>query len=137
MRLYKTSEYAIRVLVYLANHKDGLHSTNKLHKLLNIPYKYLGRLMSKLAAAGFIESVQGKVGGYRLILDEKSIYLYQIVDIVEGMETADRCILGFDSCSDSNPCSLHKYWAPLRESINGMYYNVSLADLANDPNIRY
>ncbi len=137
MRFYKTSEYAIRVLVYLANHNQRRFSVRELHQILNIPYKYLSRLMHQLSDAKFVEVTQGKSGGYQISRNFAEIYLYQIVDVVEGLENYDRCILGFDICSDEQPCSMHKFWVEERERIKKLLYTVSLKDLIKDKNIRF
>jgi DNA-binding IscR family transcriptional regulator len=46
-------------MVILLNHRNEMYSVNHLHKLLSIPYKYLGRLMIKLSVAGLVEATQG------------------------------------------------------------------------------
>lgn len=130
MRFQKTTEYAIRVVVYLAENADERFSVNALHKTLNIPYKYLGRLMNQLAQKGLVSVAQGKYGGYLVSRNSLgSTYLYQIIDAVEGLEDYERCILGFPQCRDDHPCALHKLWVSVREEIKEMIYNTSLADL--------
>ncbi|RLD06354.1 MAG: Rrf2 family transcriptional regulator [Chloroflexota bacterium] len=133
MRFQKTTEYAIRVMVYLAKHKEEILSARTLHEALEIPYKYLGRLMSKLADAKLVDVKQGSLGGYQLTKSLDTIYLYQIANLVEGLEDYERCILGFQECSDDHPCSLHNQWVPHRENIKSMLYETSLADLENGP----
>ena len=110
MRFAKTTEYAIRVMVFLSHNRGEMYSVNRLHTLLNIQNKYLGKLMTKLAAAGLVNVNQGKQGGYQLNSDRSPIYLEEIINTVEGLDNYDRCVLGFDHCSDENPCSLHTYW---------------------------
>ncbi len=137
MKFNKTTEYAIRVMVFLADHKDERYSVNQLHQILKIPYKYLGRLMHKLSAAGLAHVTQGKQGGYRIFQDLSRIYLYEIVGVVEGLEDYQRCVLGFPECSSENPCSLHHIWIERQESIKEMIYNTTLADLKGDANTKY
>ena len=137
MKFSKTTEYAIRVMVFLSDHRDALYSANKLHHSLKVPYKYLSRLMSKLAAAGLVESVQGKQGGFRICPACEPIYLYQIIDVVDGLSDYNRCVLGFEECSDENPCSLHNVWLPHLKGIKDMLYNVNLQDLANKDMVKY
>jgi len=133
MRFQKTTEYAIRVMVYLAKHQEDRLSARSLAETLEIPYKYLARLMSKLADAGLVDSELGKLGGYRIQKPLDSIYLSQIADLVEGLEDYQRCILGFEDCSDENPCSLHDLWLERREDIKAILYSTTLADLENEP----
>ena len=136
MRFQKTTEYAIRVMVFLASNKDERYSVNSLHKQLDIPYKYLGRLMHTLSTAQLVNVEKGKQGGYRIGKALDDILLYEIVGVVEGLENYDRCVLGFDECSDVNPCLLHKYWLSNRENFKEMLFNTSLADLKEQTNIR-
>jgi len=133
MRFQKTTEHAIRVMVFLAKHREERYSARALHEALDIPYKYLGRLMSKLADARLVDVEQGSLGGYQITKSLDHIFLYQIADLVEGLEDYERCILGFQECSDEHPCSLHSEWVPRRENIKSMLYETSLADLENGP----
>ncbi|HPF70449.1 MAG TPA: Rrf2 family transcriptional regulator, partial [Candidatus Krumholzibacteria bacterium] len=130
MRLYKSSEYAIRCLVAMAHGGDGLYSARHLAETLDIPYKFLGRLMSRLAEAGIVESVQGKAGGYRIARPLADIRLADIVDVVEGLASYDRCILGFERCDEQNPCPLHDMWKGQKQGILDMMHDVTLAQMA-------
>jgi Rrf2 family protein len=137
MRFHKTTEYAIRVMVFLANNRDGRYSVNKLHTILQIPYKYLGHLMHRLTRAGFVDVLQGKQGGYRINDHRAPIYLYEIIGVVEGLENYDRCVLGFEACSDANPCTLHKYWMEHKGRLKEMIYNINLKDLEGMTQVKY
>ena len=129
MRLFKSSEYAIRVLVFMATADCDLCPVQRLAGELGIPFKYLGRLMGRLCEAGFVESVRGKNGGYRIARPLTEIRLEQIVDTVEGLEIYERCILGFERCDEDNPCPLHEFWVGPREGIQRMMADVTLAEL--------
>ena len=137
MRFQKTTEYALRVMVYLWNHQGELYSVNRLHKILNIPYKYLGRLMHTLTGAGFLEVQQGKMGGYQINPEKSQIYLYEIIGAIEGLDSYERCVLGFPECSDENPCTLHKIWSNHQPGLKDMVYNVCLTDLSSSSDIKF
>jgi Rrf2 family iron-sulfur cluster assembly transcriptional regulator len=129
MRFQKTTEYAIRVMVFLAANEEAVFSASQLHKMLNIPYKYLGRLMNHLNRAGFAEVRHGKNGGYRINPSRQPIYLYQIIGLVEGLENYDRCVLGFENCSDEHPCPMHHVWLKFKGDLREMIFNTTLTDL--------
>jgi Rrf2 family transcriptional regulator, iron-sulfur cluster assembly transcription factor len=137
MKLTKTSEYAIRIMVYLANRQGEQLSALLLHQKLNIPYKYLGKMMRNLAAAGLVKSRRGKTGGYRLCCDLDKITLAHIVDVVEGLDSYERCLLGFETCGDEKPCPMHKLWGPQRDAIKAMIYNTTLQDLVDQEGISF
>ena len=132
MRFQKTTEYAIRVMVHLAANLDHRISARNLSEELVIPYKYLGRLMSKLAAAGLVDVELGVAGGYKIDKTLDSINLFQIAKVVEGTEDYERCILGFPECSDDHSCALHKVWSGQREAIKNMLLETTLEDLGTE-----
>jgi len=117
MKLSKTSEYAIRILSYMARDTAKLHSAKSLVEKLCISDKYLRKLMTLLSKSGFIESIQGRYGGYRFIKNVKEIRIYDIVSAVDEPEKYFGCILGFETCSDENPCSMHEAWVATRNNL--------------------
>ena len=137
MRFQKTTEYAIRIMVYLAEQNKPVCSVQHLHTVLKIPRKYLSRLMHLLSEAGFVEVVMGKYGGYRIHPHKRDPYLYEIVGAIEGLDSYNRCILGFETCSDENPCSLHTYWLKYQQGLKEMIYNISLEDLELEGQTKY
>ena len=129
MRLSKTSEYALRILSFMAKEPKALYSAKSLVESLHISDKYLRKLMTILSKAGFIKSIQGRVGGYSFNKDIKKIYLSDIINTVEGMDKYKQCVLGFDNCSDDNPCVMHSTWVEVRTTFVKAVENKSLADL--------
>ena len=126
MKLSKTSEYAIRILSYMAKESDKLFSAKQLVEKLNISDRYLRKLMTSLSKAQLIRSTQGRYGGYSFEKNIKDIYISDIINAVEGMEKYLGCILGFNECSDENPCSMHNVWAETREKLVATFSKTSL-----------
>ena len=129
MFLTKTTEYAVRVLAYMAKEKQQLLSAKHLHEQLHIPYKYLTHLMTDLAKNGYLMSVKGRDGGFRIIKDLKDITLGNIVATVEGMDSFNSCILGFHECSSENPCAMHFVWEENKKQLLYTLETTSLDDL--------
>jgi len=132
MRLSKTTEYAIRAMAFLARNGQEPVSVTHLADSLDIPYKYLARLMTQLSQAGLLESTQGKRGGYRIARPLDQIHLHQVVEVVEGLGDYHRCILGHATCTGEDPCCMHHLWEPQIESARAMIYERTLADLRQD-----
>ena len=110
MKLSKTSEYALRILSYMAKDSSQLYTAKQLIETLHISDKYLRQLMTVLTKSGLIFSIQGRDGGYSFAKNPADIFLSDIIDSVEGMNRYTGCILGFEHCSDDNPCVMHKVW---------------------------
>jgi len=134
MILTKTTEYAVRVLTLMASkhHEKVSFSAVYLHEQLNIPYKYLTRLMTDLSKQGLLLSIRGRGGGFRIIKDLSEITLADIVEAVEGMSSFNACILGFDECSSENPCALHFVWEKNKENFIKMLKETSLEDIRRE-----
>ncbi len=117
MFLTRTTEYAIRILIFMAAKDRELYTTTYLSEELHIPYKYLTKIMTDLARVGLVESIKGRNGGFKIALPLDEITLYDIVSAVEGTQTLDSCILGFPDCSPDNPCALHYLWEKNKANI--------------------
>lgn len=131
MRFRKTTEYAIKVLIFIARNSDKTHSAQKLHEELGIPYKYLGRLMTELAKAQFLKVTRGKFGGYVLAKSPADVRLAHILAAFEGDELFDRCMLGNPECNPTNPCDLHKHYLPIRNTMKLKFNKLSLKDIVS------
>ena len=129
MHFSKTTEYAIRVLSYLCRYKEKPHSVAFLHNELDLPYKYLTKLMTELEKKELVSSLRGRDGGFVLKGDANRIFLAQILEAIGEPLEQKRCILGFEQCNAKNPCALHDAWLNPKKMIEEMLQNTSLASL--------
>ena len=137
MKLSKTSEYALRILIYMGKVPDQLYTAKQLVKELKVSDKYLRRLMTDLSKSGFIRSIQGRDGGYTFIKSPDEIMLYDIIDSVEGMDKLNGCLLGFENCSCTNPCAMHYLWVDIRTDLNKVFRETRLSDMDFNKILRY
>ena len=131
MILLKTTEYAVRVLAFMANDDKELSSAKYLHEQLGIPYKYLTSLMTNLSKHGYLMSVKGRDGGFKINKSLKDISLSEIIETFEGMENFNSCILGFHECSCTDPCAMHYVWEDNKKNLLYTFENTTLDDLSN------
>ena len=114
----------------MAKKPEQKYSAVNLVDKLKISDKYLRKLMLYLTKTGFVYSKQGRVGGYYLAKPTDSVFISDIIDAVEGLDKYMGCVMGFDECSDENPCALHNKWADIRNEIFNMFKITSLAEMA-------
>ena len=129
MILLKTTEYAIRILTFVAKNNQQLNSAKYLHEQLNIPYKYLTSLMTSLVKSGYLMSVQGRNGGFKINKKLSEITLAKIIETTQGMDSFNGCVLGLYECSDDNPCAMHHVWQHNKENFLNTIKNTTLNDL--------
>ncbi|PID92438.1 MAG: transcriptional regulator [Bacteroidetes bacterium] len=132
MNLSKTSEYAIRILGHMAAGEAKIHTAKQMVEQLQIPDKYLRRIMTNLSKAGLIRSIQGREGGYRFAIAPDRIFLMDIIKAVDEESKYTGCVLGFAHCSDENPCLVHDKWAEGRAKILEIFTSISLTEFAEE-----
>lgn len=129
MILSQTSKYAIRILAHMAENPKNLHTAKSLSTTLEIPQRYLSRLLTKLSKDGFIISTQGRNGGYQFAKQLSDIHLSEIIDSVDGFESFNACILGKHQCLLENPCAMHVIWKDTKEKILKTLTETTLEDV--------
>ena len=130
MELHNTSQYAIRILSYIANKKDKkMHSAKELSDILSIPYKFLTKIMTELVKANFIISVRGREGGYKLSRPASQISIMDILNNFNEFVRQEDCLLGIGKCDGNNKCGLHDQWVKPKAMIKKMFKNTKLENL--------
>lgn len=133
MVLQNTTQYTIRILNYLANESDNkLVSAKTLSQKLNIPYKFLTKIMTNLVKDEFVISIRGREGGFKLSRPADEINLAQVLDAASDKLEDKGCILGIGLCSDQKKCTLHDQWTKPKKLIQKMFENTTLDQLKGD-----
>ena len=127
----RSSEYAIRAFVYLAQVPDGKYAMVKnIAESEEIPAHFLAKILQQLARKGLLRSSKGPTGGFALRVDAGDIRLLDIVEALDGLAPYQQCASGLSECNDDMPCSMHDSWVALRSRIMDYLGKNSIADLA-------
>jgi FeS assembly SUF system regulator len=136
MRLSSLADYAVVMMTAAARHCGGLARLNAtvLAEDTGVPLPTAQKLVSRLSAAGLLESARGTGGGFRLSRPPASISLADIIEAVEGPIALTPCVDGAaqDCCLDQN-CKVKPHWNVVNGAVRGALANVSLASLASHP----
>jgi len=133
MQLNDTTKYAVRILNYLANESDDkLVSAKTLSEKLNIPYKFLTKIMTNLVKEEFIVSIRGREGGFELARAANEINIGQVLDVISGSLEDNACILGIGQCGDKKKCAMHDQWLKPKIMIRKMFEKTTLDMLKGD-----
>ena len=99
MRLNKSTDYAIQMLLYLAKAGKTV-SSSKLAAAIGVSHRYLLQISAKLRAAGFIRAAHGPSGGLALDKAPEEISLYDVILGMEGIiKTGEICGVPSDEVS--------------------------------------
>lgn len=127
----KSSEYALRALVFLVQHKDRWPIPGReIAKGVGIPAKYLQKILGDLTRIGVLESAPGRTGGFRLSRPGNRISLLEILTPFERFQV-DRCPFGNAVCSDRDPCRAHHEWKKVVEAEQRFYREMTIDDVAD------
>lgn len=129
--LSNTSKYAIRAVIYLAlfSTKEKKAGIKEISKELDIPSPFLGKILQLLARHHILGSSKGPHGGFYLKKPAMDISLMEIIELIDGSDTFNMCVIRTSPCSHEDPCSLHHKIAPLRREERMLFSTESIADL--------
>ena len=131
MQLSNTSQYAIRILAYIADQEEShLINATELAEALIIPYKFLTKVMTVLVKADLVESIRGRDGGYKLNKNVSEITVNDIISLFNDSIKDEQCILGIGFCNGMCKCALHDQWMEPKLLLQKMFRESSLKDIA-------
>jgi Rrf2 family protein len=92
MRLSDGVEWGVHVCTLLASlPADAALPAAKLAEYHGVPAPYLAKHLQALAGAGVLRTVKGAKGGYRLAKPPAEITVLEVVEAIDGEESAFRC----------------------------------------------
>ena len=130
--------YAIRALLYLAEHRnEGPILSTTIAEEESIPAPYLVKILGNLTAAKIVGSTRGPGGGFSLQVDPKSVNLMKVVTLFDSVDLFQDCILGLGRCGENENCPIHKRWKEPKGFLMRFLEETTLADLAREaPDVR-
>ena len=133
MKISTKGRYAVSVLIDLALHDTGEYITIRdISARTGITVKYLEQIVSSLNKAGYLKSMRGNAGGYRLLKAPSEVVVGDILRTMEGNLTPVECLgSDGDGCPMSESCPSISFWVGLDKVVNEYIDSYTLQDLAD------
>lgn len=132
MFLNRSTQYTLQALLYLADQPRGrMVLVREIAECLDLPLHYLAKLMYPLSHAGWLDSLRGRNGGYRLRASARKLTVLAILDRLQSAGAGEECLLGLKACGDDDACVLHCQWRPIREEMHAYLDTLTLGDIAD------
>lgn len=135
MRLSSLTDYAVVMMTAAARHCGASCRLNAtlLSEETGLPLPTVQKLVSKLSAAGLIESARGTGGGFRLARPPAAITIADIVEAIEGPIALTACVdTGRHDCAVEGSCRVRPHWNAVNGAVKGALAGVSLATLSGN-----
>lgn len=129
MQITRQTDYAIRCVLYLAEHPDEVKVVDEIAKAKSIPKVFLAKILQRLSKAGIVRSYRGVKGGFELAKRPKYITILDIIEAIEGPVAMNICAIDRRLCDMSNLCSVHPVWVKLRQDTENRLRRYSIDKL--------
>ena len=130
MQLTRFTDYSLRVLIYLGAHSDSLATVAAIAEEYDISRHHLTRVVHQLGIKGYIETVRGKGGGFRLARQPGRIKIGDVVrDMETGFELAECFRPGDTACRLLPACALKPVLAEAGRAFLSSLDQYTLSDL--------
>jgi len=131
MKISTKGRYAVRVMLDLALNDNGeCIKVKDIASRQGISEKYLEQIIAQLNRAGYVKSVRGAQGGYKLAKKPEDYTVGMILRVTEGSLAPVACLdEGADVCERCDTCETLEVWRQLQDAINGVVDHVTVADL--------
>lgn len=132
MYISTKGRYALRLMLDLAQNSSSGESIplKKVAERQEISVKYLEQIITALSRAGFVRSIRGSQGGYRLTHEPGYYTVGMIIRLTEGTLAPVSCLEGDENpCPRSGNCATLFVWKELYKAINNVVDNITLQDI--------
>jgi Rrf2 family protein len=131
MKISTRGRYAVRMMLDLAvNESDTYVTVKSIAERQDISSKYLEQIISVLNRAGYVKSVRGSQGGYKLARPAEEYTIGMILRTIEGSLAPVACLEDHPvQCYRSDTCVTLGIWKQVDAAISNVVDGITLADL--------
>lgn len=131
MKISTKGRYALRMMLDLALHDKGEPvRVKEIAARQEISVKYMEQIVSLLVKAGFVKSVRGPQGGYRLTKPLRDYTIGSILRLTEGSLAPVECLEDkVNQCPRAENCTTLIFWKKIDDAVRSVADQYTLEDL--------
>jgi len=127
--LSRSTDYAVRALVYMAGKAPEKVSSADLDRNLRLPRPFMRRILQTLQKAGYLISTKGRNGGFLLAMPTNKICLVDLVTVFQGAVTMGDCLFRKKVCAHVGDCPLRREIKLIESMVLAHLRGVTVASL--------
>jgi Rrf2 family nitric oxide-sensitive transcriptional repressor len=129
LKLTKFSDYSLRLLLYLAIHRDRVVSVREVSQAYGVSSHIIVKAVQLLVDQGLVISVRGRQGGLRLAKEPSDINVGAVVRSTEPTLDLVECFdLATNTCPIEPACGLKGVLTHAQRAFFGVLSEHTLAD---------
>lgn len=131
LKFSRKTDYGLIALRHMASKRDSeVSSAREIAEQYGISYELVSKILQKLKKHGFIDSVQGVAGGYRIAQQPTDVRLFDFLEILEGPLAMVECARDDEGqpCP-VNGCNIMTPMQELNRKIMTVLQQTTLGDL--------
>ena len=134
MKISTKGRYALSLMLDLATQNEGEHTSLKDVSVRQaVSMKYLEQIVAQLCRAGYLRSLRGPQGGYRLTRHLADYSVGDILRATEGDLSPIACLQDARNlCPNAPVCPTLPFWKGLYDVVNDYINSATLADFLNE-----
>lgn len=132
MRLTLHTDYALRMLMYLAIHRGRPCRVTDVATDYGISRNHLLKVALKLGRLGYLTTARGRTGGIALALPPEEIVLGDVVRQMEDGFDLTECMRPGGQCAITPSCRLKGVVGRALEAFLAVFDGVTLAEIAGN-----
>lgn len=129
MKITQFTDFSLRLLLYLARHRDRVCTVREIAEFYGISAEHLKKIVRRLSELGHIQTVRGKHGGLRLAREPADINLGRLMREEENLQLLP-CSEGASQDCPIPDCKLRRTVDRALEAFLAVLDGETLADLA-------
>ena len=130
MKISTKGRYALRLLLDIAQQGEGaVVSLKEISLRQGISVKYLEQIVLKLNKTGFLKSIRGVQGGYKLTRPPREYPVGDVLRAVEGSLAPITCLQSeINQCERCDQCDTLWFWEGMDRAISHYVDQYTLQD---------
>jgi Rrf2 family nitric oxide-sensitive transcriptional repressor len=130
VQLTRYSDYSLRVLIYLAVRPERLATIEEISQAYGISRAHLMKVVHQMGRAGFLDTVRGRGGGFRLARPPEAITVGEVIRHTEDRLDLVECFdPGTSHCRIEPVCGLRGVLEEALDAFLETLDRYTLADL--------
>lgn len=126
LKISDAASIALHALVVLAKKKDKLISVKEIATSLDVSANHLSKIMQRLTKAGYVESIKGFNGGFKLTVEPEKITFLEVYELFDGKLRDADCLLSHKRCKDG--CVLGELVYSINKQVRQKFEDVRISD---------